>query len=181
MFKLKVTALVLLISTSIFAFTKKEEEDKPSTLGALVSSQLSFTKEKVLGNILKGALENMHFVKKTINDDLSEESFKMFIERIDYGKQFLLKGDVRDLKAFEEKFDDELKDGNLAVITKASEILKSRIKTVESHVNKILKKPFDFTKEDNFQTDAKKREFVRTEQQLKDRWSKMLKLDVLTE
>lgn len=181
MFKLKVTALVLLISTSIFAFNKKEEDDKPSTIGALVSSQLSFTKEKVLGNILKGALENMHFVKKRIDDDLSEESFKMFLERIDYGKQFLLKSDVRELEAFEEKFDDELKDGNLAVITKASTILKARLKTVEDHVTKILKKPFDFTKDEKFETDSKKRDFVRTEQQLKDRWTKMLKLDVLSE
>lgn len=182
MFKLKVVALALLISTSIFAFNKKDEEDKkPSTIGALVSGQLTFTKEKILGNILKGALENMHFVNKKIDDTLSEDAFKLFIERIDYGKQFLLKSDIRDLEKYEEAFDDELKDGNLAVVTKASEILNARIKSVEAHVNKVLKKPFDFSKVESFETDPKKREFVRTEAQLKDRWSLMLKLDALSE
>lgn len=183
MFKLKIAFVALLVSTSILAFsTKKEkEEDKPSTIGALVNGQLTFTKEKVLGNILKGALENMHFVKKQINDDLSEDAFKLFIERIDYGKQFLLKSDIRDLSKYEEEIDDELKNGNLVLTHKAGEILKERIKIVEAHVNKTLKKPFDFTKDEEFETDAKKREFVRTVAQLKERWSKMLKLDALSE
>ena len=183
MFKFKFALVALLVSTSILAFnTKKQsEEKKTSTIGALVNGQLTFTKEKVLGNILKGALENMHFVKKQINDDLSEDAFKLFIERMDYGKQFLLKSDIRDLSKYEESFDDELKTGNLVLAHKASDVLKERIKIVEAHVTKTLAKPFDFLKKESFQTDAKKREFVRTVAQLKTRWSKMLKLDALSE
>jgi carboxyl-terminal processing protease len=183
MFKFKLVVIALLVSTSILAFnTKKEsQKDKPSTIGALVNGKLTFTKEKVLGNILKGALENMHFVKKEINDDLSEDAFKLFIERIDYGKQFLMKSDIRDLSKYEEEFDDELKTGNLVIAHKASDILKARIKIVEAHVTKTLAKPFNFNEKESFQTDAKKREFVRTVSQLKNRWTKMLKLDALSE
>ncbi len=186
MFKFKLTILCFVVAANSFAFQNKslmssEKKKKPSTLGALVSGQLTLTKEKVLGNILKGALENMHYTKKRINDDLSENAFKLFLERIDYGKQFLLKSDVRDLSKYEEEFDDELRSGNLVAVTKGMDILSRRIKLIEKHVKKILSKPLDLNKKVKFETDAKKREFVRTEAQLKERWTKMLTLDVLSD
>jgi carboxyl-terminal processing protease len=157
-------------------------KEKPkSTLGALVSGQYMPTKEKVLGEILKGALENMHYTKKKINDDLSEDAYKLFLERIDYGKQFLLKSDVRELSKYEEKFDDELNSGNLVVVNMATNRMLERIKTVEAHVKKLLSKPIDLNTKVVFETDSKKRDFVRTEQQLKDRWTKMLTLDVVSD
>lgn len=183
---MKVSALLLLLVLSVDVMAQKsgtlmskdEDEKKKSTL-SLISKSLPYTKEQVLGNILKGALENMHLVKKKINDDLSEDAFTLFVERIDYGKQFLLKDDVKELRKFDEEMDDQLRNGNLALMNKAQKTLKKRITFLEKHVEEVLKKPFDFKKKDHFQTDSKKRNFVKTEDDLKARWRKMLKLDVI--
>jgi GT2 family glycosyltransferase len=50
--------------------------DGPSLLGSIMNSKSLYTRENVIGNILKGALENMHFSGKEINNDLSKNAFK---------------------------------------------------------------------------------------------------------
>lgn len=186
--KLKLLLLLLIVTADVFAQNKatlmssednksKAKKDKSSL--SLISNRLPYTKEQVLGNILKGALENMHFVKKRINDDLSEDAFKLFIERIDYGKQFLLKKDIDKLDDFDGEMDDQLKNGNLALMNNAQDILKKRIGMLEVYVEKLLKKSFNFKKSERFETDAKKRKFLHNEKDLKERWRKMLKLDVI--
>jgi carboxyl-terminal processing protease len=185
--KLKLLLVLLVISVQAVAENKstlmssEESNDKKKSKSSLslISNRLPYTKEQVLGNILKGALENMHFVKKRINDDLSEDAFKLFIERIDYGKQFLLKKDVDSLEKYEDELDDELKTGELVLMNKAQEILKTRIGMLNKYVEELLKKPVDFKSKDVFETDAKKRKFASSEKELKERWRKMLKLDVI--
>src|SRR5437868_2743196 len=86
--------------------TPMASSDNPSVLGTLMSSRPRYTREMVLGNILKGALENMHLSNKEINDSLSAEAFKMYLERIDYMKQFLLESDVKALEKYRKQFDD---------------------------------------------------------------------------
>jgi len=91
-------------------------EEKSSALGSLTSKQPNYSREMVLGNILKGALENLHLANKTVNDDLSKEAFKLYLERVDYGKQFLTEADVRALSAYADKMDDELVSGRLTIL-----------------------------------------------------------------
>ena len=172
--------LVLLFSISTSSFGQSETEDnKSSVLGSLIKGRASYTKEMVLGNILSGALENMHLTKKKIDDDLSEKAFKLYLERVDYGKQFLLKKEVSKLESFDEELDDQVRSGNLTLTLETRKILKPRIQMVEAYVQELLKKPFDLEQKDKFQTDPKKREFLSSESELKDRWRKMLKYEVL--
>ena len=65
-----------------------EKNEKESILGALIQKP---SKDQVLGEILKGVLENYHITKKNLNDSVSKNAFSLYLERIDYGKQFLVK------------------------------------------------------------------------------------------
>src|SRR5690606_28715068 len=102
--------LLSAVSVAGYALVGDEKkEGKPSeVIGSITQARQMYTKEMILGNILKGALEQMHLSKKVVDDDLSEKAFKLFLERVDYGKQFLLKEDVEKLSKYETKFDDEL-------------------------------------------------------------------------
>src|SRR5690349_19715058 len=88
------------------ASTPISSSDDPSVLGTIMSPKPRYTREMVLGNILKGALENMHLSNKEIDNALSENAFKLFLERLDYGKQFLLESDVKALEKYKQSFDD---------------------------------------------------------------------------
>jgi carboxyl-terminal processing protease len=160
--------------------TAVENSEESSVLGSLISSKPRFTREMVLGNILKGALENMHLSNKEIDDTTSQDAFKVYLERLDYGKQFLLQSDVKSLEKFKRQFDDMLIDGNLVILDFSSELMNKRIGSIEKHVEKLLEKPLDYTKKEVLETDPKKRTFPATEKDLFAHWEKLMKYEVMS-
>jgi carboxyl-terminal processing protease len=173
---------VFIISTSVWGqfFSSKKEKTEDSSFGSLIPGRASYSKEMVLGNILKGALENMHFTKKKVDDKLSEKAFDAFIERLDYGKQFLLQSDVDKLKKFSKEFDDELVSGKLKVIEESTTILNNRIKEIETFTSLYLSKPLNFSAKESLETDPKKRKFQKSLSDLQSYWAKSLKYDVMS-
>lgn len=153
--------------------------DSPSVLGTLMSSKPRYTREMVLGNILKGALENMHLSNKEINNQLSEEAFKEYLERLDYGKQFLLESDVKALEKYKRSFDDMMISGDLAVLDASAEMLNKRIGQIEKHIDSLLAKPLNYTEKDFLETDPKKRKFLKTDKELMSHWNRLMKFEVL--
>lgn len=154
--------------------------DDPSILGNIISPKPRYTREMVLGNILKGALENMHFTGKEINNELSKNAFKVYLERLDYGKQFLLESDVKKLEKFRESFDDMIISGDLTVLDASSELMNKRIGQIEMYTEDLLAKPLDYGRKEFLETDPKKRTFPKTEKDLFAHWERLMKYEVLS-
>lgn len=178
---LPLLALVLIPSLALSQglFSRDEKSEKPEVEGTLTQRTPNYTREMVLGNILKGALENMHLANKSIDDTLSKEAFKLYLERIDYGKQFLTEGDVKALSKYEKLMDNELMTGQLTILDATGKIMDQRLPQVEAWIAEILAKPFDYEVKEKLETDAEKRKFVRDEKELKALWNKILKYDVM--
>jgi carboxyl-terminal processing protease len=163
----------------VLAEAPSSSSDDPSMLGTLMSTKPRYTREMVLGNILKGALENMHLANKEINDSLSEEAFKLYLEKLDYGKQFLLSSDVETLKKYRTSFDDMMISGDLAVLDASSQLMNKRIGEIEKHVQKTLEKPLNYNTKDFIETDPKKRKFFKTQAELFAHWDRLMKYEIL--
>lgn len=157
--------------------SKNDEDESKKPLGVL--RNYTPDPDEILGKILEQALENVHYLHKEIDNDLSRKAFNLYLERIDYGKQFLLDSDIDELKEYEKKFDDSLKNGDLSVVKLTQKIMNKRIPMIEEYVSTILKKDFDFKLDEAYETDAKKRDYVDSEKELKERWRKLVKLEVL--
>lgn len=153
--------------------------DDPSVLGSIMNPSPRYTREMVLGNILKGALENMHFTGKKIDKNLSKNAFKVYLERLDYGKQFLLESDVKQLEKYRDQFDEMIVEGKLSILDLSSELMNKRIGQIEKHVDTLLAKPMDYNKKDFIETDPKKRTFPKTEGELFAHWERLMKYEVL--
>lgn len=183
--KSPVLFLSLLVSTSVLwaqsnnPNSSSDDPGSPSVLGSLISSKPRYTREMVLGNILKGALENMHLSDKQVDNTVSENAFKLYLERMDYGKQFLLESDVKSLEKYRKNFDDMLISGDLAVLDASSELMNKRIGQIEGHVQKYLERPLDYKKKEVLETDPKKRSFFKTEKDLFAHWERLIKFEVL--
>ena len=176
-----VLSMLLLIQSAFAQKDKKASEtSEPSMLGSLISSKPRFTREVVLGNILKGALENMHLSNKQIDNGLSENAFKVYLERLDYGKQFLLQSDVKSLEKSKREFDDMLISGELAILEASSELLNKRIGQIDKYVETLLNKPIDYSSKETIETDPKKRHFPANEKELYAHWSKLMKYEVMS-
>ena len=176
-----VLSMLLLVQSAYAQKDKKASElPEPSVLGSLISSKPRYTREMVLGNILKGALENMHLSNKQIDNTLSENAFKVYLERLDFGKQFLLQSDVKSLSNSKREFDDMLISGDLKILDDSSELLNKRIGQIEKHVEALLTKPMDYTKKDVIETDPKKRIFPANEKELFAHWDRLMKYEVMS-
>lgn len=138
------------------------------------------TIDLIVGNLLKQSLENIHLVKKKIDDDLSEKAFGQYLEKLDYGKQFLLSGDVKELKKYSKQMDDELVSAEFGLIDVSTKVMNQRYSQVKAYVTDILKNPFDFSKAVSIETDPKKRKFLNSDAELKDLWEKILRQETLT-
>ena len=160
--------------------TQPEAPENSGVLGSLMSSKPRYTREMVLGNILKGALENMHLSNKQIDNALSDNAFKVYLERLDYGKQFLLQSDVKTLEKFKREFDDMLISGDLTILDASSELMNKRIGQIEKYVEGLLGKPLDYSKKDTLETDPKKRSFPSNEKELNAHWEKLMKYEVMS-
>lgn len=175
------TAL-LLLSYNSFALTplsKKKVKSEETSL--IVGSHKVFSKkEKVLGNIVKSYLEQYHFSNKKINDDLSKKAFGQYLKKIDYGKQFLLKSDVRELEVYRYEMDDQMTSANHKLLNKTTSLMVNRIKLIADYRKTVFKKNFDFSKKEDLELDPDKRSFSRSANQLKDHWRKVFKQSTLT-
>lgn len=132
-------------------------------------------REKLIGNILKNALETYHYRALKINDEVSQKAFVQYLKKIDGSKQFLTKGDIKELEAYQFQMDDEMVTGDYALIEKALEILKKRTALAESLRKEAFKKQFDFNGNEQVEIDPEKRDWAKDENTLKENWKLVFK------
>jgi carboxyl-terminal processing protease len=163
---LKIAGLALLVSVSSFLFIAFQNNS--DTL-----------RRELLLKVISFALSNGHYSPVDINDEFSEKAFDLYIDRIDFGKRFLLKEDIEKLSKFKKDLDDEVNNVDFTFFDLAVSILDKRTKESEGYIKDILSKPFAFDADELIETDAEKLDFAKNTEELKDRWSKLLKLETL--
>lgn len=132
-------------------------------------------REVFLSNIVVKALDYWHYSPVQLNDEFSKKAFDNYLKSIDPNKRFFLKSDIKRLSAYQLKIDDDLKVGRVPLLDLSVQILNQRINEVKNMSLEILKQPFDYTKDEFFEIDPKKRDYAanRNEQhQLLSQWLK---------
>jgi len=136
-------------------------------------------REGVIASAAGELLGREHVLARPIDDGVSKEAFLRLIDELDAGKLFLLESDVQKLARLDTDMDDELRTGDLVLGRKATALLTARRRVVADVIAKVLATPLDFTANESIETEAKKRTFCKTEEELAARWRSVLKLQVL--
>ncbi len=155
----------------------------PLMLLLLLSFKTEVDQERrngVLIDVIFQGLTRKHFSEIEINDSYSAKVFDTYIDRIDYGKRFLLKTDIDEFKKYYTKLDDEIKTRSHNFLNESIDTLNIRIDQVRLMYQDILSKPFDFDKQDQIETDSDKKEFAANLDELKEVWRSILKYQTLT-
>lgn len=137
-------------------------------------------REALVANLIETLLEEDHLRRKPVDDEVSQAAFKVFLERLDPGKLYLLGEQAEALEASADQIDDQLKAGKLALAHQGGKVLRERSVVVQKIIAEHLKEPFDYTLDETHETDAEKRQWCKTEDELKERWRKVLKLGVMS-
>ncbi|MDQ2772744.1 MAG: carboxy terminal-processing peptidase [Bacteroidota bacterium] len=138
------------------------------------------TKEQVLiGTMLQG-LSQAHYQPEKIDDNFSKRVFDLYLKHLDYRKQFLLATDVEQLRQYQTKIDDEVKNGTREFLDLSTKLLAERTKEMQGLYRDILAQPFDFTTDESFQTDFEKAAFPADKAAQRELWRKLLKYETLS-
>ncbi|MCI4668801.1 MAG: carboxy terminal-processing peptidase [Bacteroidia bacterium] len=120
-----------------------------------------------------------HYQPQEIDDNFSEKVFDKYIERLDYSKRFFLQSEIDNLSLYRSKIDDELQNESFEFFELTSGILTHRIDMAEEYCMEILSKPFDFSLNEEYDTDVENKPYATNEKEIKDRWRKEIKYKVL--
>ncbi|WP_336067339.1 carboxy terminal-processing peptidase [Mesoflavibacter sp. CH_XMU1404-2] len=158
--------LVLVLAFGSCSFTTKVD-DNPD-------------KDKLLIQIITLALDQLHFEPKTVDDTFSKEIFEDYLEQVDPLKRYFLKSDIDDFKKYETEIDDQLKAYDISFFNAVHERLIKRQEEAKAYYKEILEKPFDFSKDEEYNADYENLEYSKNKKQLKERWRQQLKFNTLS-
>lgn len=148
---------------------------------ALVSATIivQSDKEEAIDQILMQSLNSVHYSPQTIDNDFSQKVYKLYLQRLDYNKKFLIQSDVDELKKFEKLIDEDINGAKFVFFDKSFDIINARVEEAKAYYTDILSKPFDFSSEETLQLDAEKANYAKDKAALKDEWRKSLKYQTL--
>lgn len=159
------------------------------------STEIDLKRNRLIGHIISKQLPVLHYSDKKFNDDLSKAAFHLYIKQLDYQKRFLLQDDVSQLEAFAPYIDDNLQSGRITLPETGYDILNEKIDLVQEMVGIMLEDLtikgsqqengvlqvgfFDMRKKESYQTDPEKIAFAADMAELKDRWRKIIKTQII--
>lgn len=120
-------------------------------------------------------LKQVHFKPQEINDTFSQKIFNEFIKSLDREKNIFLENDIKDLKKYELKIDEEIIGAPIEFFYAANEIYKKRILAVRDKNVTAFDKAFTFNDKDSIITVYDQRKFPKNEKDQIKIWAKELK------
>ncbi len=136
-------------------------------------------RQQLLAYLLSQQLTRYHFRDQALDDSFSASAFALYLQQLDSQKRFLLKKDVELLRGYELLIDDEMLSGRLSLPHVGADLHRRRIDDAEVLVREILKQGFDAHRGGRLQTDPEQLHYCRDRDELRERWRKALKYQVL--
>ncbi|HLV70883.1 MAG TPA: carboxy terminal-processing peptidase [Xanthomarina sp.] len=161
----KILVLVLLLAFASCSFTTKTFEDPD--------------KDKLLIQVITYVLQRGHFDPKEINDDFSAEVFVDYLDQLDPLKRYFYKSDIEEFEAFKFQLDDQLKEYDISFFNLTYDRLVQRIEESKVIYKEVLDRPFDYSIDEEFNSDYENIGYVKNKKQMKERWRQQLKFSNL--
>lgn len=143
-------------------------------------STIDEKRNKLIGYMLYKQLPSIHFSDKKVDDNLSQAAFDLYIKQLDFQKRFLLLIDIKELEDYSSTIDDNLKSGNITLPKAGYAIMEKRIIQAENIVSELLEGGFDTSRDELYETDPDKLNYVHNEKELRERWRKILKARIIS-
>jgi carboxyl-terminal processing protease len=124
-------------------------------------------------------LEDAHYSPKKIDDAFSRDIFRKYLAELDGNKDILLQSDLRDLRKFETRIDDELHGAPIEFFHAAEQVYLKRMKEAGEIYKDVLAQPFSFNTEETFKSDVKDVEYPANAAARREAWRKRLKFMTL--
>ena len=170
--RLALALTLSLTSASLFAFTNVGEDDALPILAP--ESQHATSSKRIAAQFSRA-----HYKAIKLDDELSSQIFDRYIKQLDYNRNVFLSSDIESFSKHRLQFDNMVSRGKLDVAFDIyNQSLKRRLERYEYALT-LLDKPFDFTKDEQYQFDREDEAWSDTRAQLNELWRQKVKYDAL--
>lgn len=163
---LKILFFVVLLAVTSCSFTSKKFDDNSD-------------KDKILIELITYVIEQGHFDMRAIDDEFSSLVFDEFIQSLDPLKRHFLQSDIDDFEKYRFEIDDQIKSRDLTFFDLVYNRLQVRLTDAEGFYEELLKSPFDFTTNEEIDTDYENLPYPKSKAELKERWRLQMKFSTL--
>jgi carboxyl-terminal processing protease len=130
---------------------------------------------KLVCTLLKGA----HLSKPEIGDELSRRLYRRFLKEIDPSKLYFTKSDIDEFKKDETELAEQLAKGKLDFAYKVYDRLVKRLEERLKLVEEFVEAKHDYTVKEYLETDYDKADHPASDEEVRERWRKRIKFDLL--
>jgi carboxyl-terminal processing protease len=116
---------------------------------------------------------------RALDDVMSKDVFKRYLESLDSGKQFFTQADIDAFAPAQAGVGSAIRDGDLAPAFEVFGVYKKRVDQRVAYARKLLKQDFDFNGTEKFEYDREKVPWAKDDKELDDLWRQSVMNDWL--
>ena len=132
------------------------------------------------GQLVSTLISRYHYKKFRFDDSLSSVVFDRFIKMLDNSRNFFLASDIDNFEKYRYTFDEEFRGGNYKHAYDIFNVFTERFKERLNYTYELLKKGFDFSKNEDYEMDREDADFPQTTEEANDIWRKRVKNEALS-
>jgi carboxyl-terminal processing protease len=155
--------MLALVASTIFAHQAAEPRSGDSKTAMLVCKMV----------------EQKHIGHVKINEELSVKLFNRFLDFLDPRKLYFTQADVDDLGQEKNRLGELLKRGNVDFCYNTFDLYLQRARDRKKLADEFIDARHDFSVNEDMIVDAEKLPWAKTDEEMRDRWRKQIKYDLL--
>lgn len=137
-------------------------------------------KESLTLQVLMAVLDKMHFKPQDINDQLSAEVYKEFLDGLDRNKRFLMADEVKELDQYRDQIDDQIKGSTFEFFESANNLMENAITRSQSIYESLIDTDIALNSNELLQLDGEKINYAGNQSEMKARWKQYITYHVMT-
>lgn len=129
--------------------------------------------------IVADMIASRHIAHPSIDDDLSIRLLKRYLDVWDPQKVYFRQSDIDEFNKSRTKLDDQIRAGNIEFAGQVFERFRLRMNERADVIGAMIDAEHDFTLDETMVTDPDDLDWAQTEEELRERWRKRVKFDLL--
>ncbi|HEU5399447.1 MAG TPA: carboxy terminal-processing peptidase [Gammaproteobacteria bacterium] len=136
--------------------------------------------DAVVDEVIAGLMERAHYSNRPLDDTLSQQIFKHYLEDLDPNRSYFTQGDVDSISGMKLTLGDDIRDGRLQPAFDIYNLFQKRVAERLQYAMQLLSKEPDFSVQERYTFDRSKAPWAKDSAELDDLWRKRVKNDAIS-
>jgi len=136
-------------------------------------------RQTLVDEAIVGILTRYHYGNQPLNDALSQQVFKHYLDNMDPNRSYFLQSDIDSFASYQHGLNNDIRDGNLKPAFAIYNIYQQRVQQRIQYALDLLGHEPDFKIKEDYVFDRSKAPWATNTAELDDLWRKRVKNDII--